>query len=212
MESPQNMSDIKATLKGWKVYGILTKCGWFCQMRHRNQDTCAILGDSTCWNVLGDVQWIVSRITLSFPVVSAEESLAHLCPSLWGSKLSTGLVWHYLWDWHQANYTAFQSIFPFLYKQEKNPKQPDSCFECLRAVMGDHSVLVATGQSWPDFLCPYTSHLSLALCSIPCTKTCEITCVGQINVLKLFAFWQCQFSARSACSLSPPCCFKTSTA
>lgn len=124
----------------------------------------------------------------SFPMVTVEESLAHLCPFLWGKKLSTGLVWYYLWEWHQANYTGFQSIFPFLYKEEKNPKQQDYCSECLRVAMGDHSVGLCVGDDRSVL-----AWLPLPLLQSPlpclvlrlCTKTHEVTCVSQINMLKL---------------------------
>lgn len=177
MEPPQNISDIKATLKGWKVYDILTKCGW---SEEQKPGFCAILGDSTCWTVFRGIQWIVSRIQLSVvPNGECRGVLSQSCPSLWGNKLSTGPVWYYLWEWHQANYTGFQSIFPFLYEEEKNPKQEDYCSECLKVVMGDHSAGLCVGDdrsvlAWlPLFLLqPPLPCLVLH----PCTKTHEVTC------------------------------------
>ena len=149
------------------------------------------------------IQWTVGKMngSLSFPVVSAEESLAHL----WANKLSTGHDIFVLIVGVAPGQPPEFLINLLLTLQRETKKPRLLLWGSLSWVMDDCSVglcVMRVGQSRPDLIWPYTSHLSLASCSMPCIRSCEVTSITRINMLKLFALWLRQFSDRSASSLS----------
>lgn len=143
----------------------------------------------------------------SFPMVSVEESLAHLVHLCGATSLVQGRFDTIYGSGTKPTTQVFNQSSLFFMKRKRTPNKKTialsvSKLSWVTTQLG--SVLVMTGQSWPDFLCSYSSHLSLVLCSILVPKLMRSR-VSQINMLKLFAFWQCQYTAVSACSLSSLC-------
>lgn len=130
----------------------------------------SILGDTICCAVSEDIQWTVGGMTgsLSFPMVSAGESLAHLC----ASKQHTVLL-YYLWERHQAKHLSCHSTFPLLYKEEEKKRHKTTALsisKLSRVWMYDPSVGLCTDddRNGPGFT---SSDITPAILPLPCAPS-----------------------------------------